>query len=149
MRDNLPKLSYADYGLRSLKATIVSAGKVMRSGQEESFAMALAIRNGWLRMLPKEYQYQMLSLVALTFLGASQMKLTELQNYTTCKYMNIVKSPYLALMDGFETRHGMHIISKPQVLEVVQDLSNFLKNIGVYETRVYSFECCPFNASAQ
>ena len=50
-------------------------------------------------------------------------------------------------MDGFEFRHAMHMITKPNVQEVVQDLSKFLKNIDVYETRVYSFQGVPFNAT--
>ena len=76
MKDNLPKISYFDFGLRALKEIVNSAGAKVRSGEEESLAMAVTIRNRWVRMLPKEYQYQILSLVSLTFLGASQTKLT-------------------------------------------------------------------------
>ena len=66
-----------------------------------------------------------------------------LANYTTCCFVNIVKSPFHDLYQQLEMTNSVIVITSQDPSQLCQQVSDFLSTLGVVMTKVYCFEACP------
>lgn len=107
------KKNHLDFGLRAALSICKAAGIIHRADMtlDESLALSIALYKVIGCKYPVDDREALAAYITTTFIGPDQQSVAIVQNYTTCRQVNIINSPWLTFWETKELRHGVMLLT--------------------------------------
>lgn len=114
LEDSSKKMWYFDFGLRAGKAITEAAGRVRKADPslDESMALSLALYQTIGGKFQEQDRDSLAAFITTTFVGPNHQAKALVQNYTSCRSVCIIKSPWLTFWETQSLRHGNMLLTK-------------------------------------
>lgn len=98
---------------------------------EEPLALSVALYKVLACKYPVEDREGLAAYVTTTFVGPNQQAKAIVQNYTTCRQVSIITSPWLSFWEAKDTRHGLMLMTNQDPFEFGNSLATWLNALQV------------------
>lgn len=134
------KIHHLDYGLRTAKSVCETAGLIRRTDPtlDESLAIAVALYKTIGQRFPEKDRDALAGYFTTTFVGPNQQSKAVVQNYTNCRSICIIKSPWLTFWESKDQRHGILLLTDQDTFEFGNGLANWINGLQVQKCSAFA-----------